>query len=166
MKLTATYIAPRVNLEAYRRALQETLGDAIARAAAEWLNATTGAIPVWSGASLATFLPLASELSFPLSIAPTSFVSRINLGLSNATGEVETNAQTGRYTFTYGTTLKHLIYNEFNNANVTPDPSLFARLISPGPYQFQQKGKAAFEKAANGVQLPAPIFVLNRIQVK
>lgn len=166
MKFTATFIAPRVNFAAYRRALQEVFGDAIARAAAEWLNATVAEIPTWSGASLATFRPLASQVGFPLSVAPVSFVSRVNLGLSNATGEIETDAQKGRFTFTYGTTLPHLIYNEFNNANITPDPSLFARLLNPGPYQFQEKGKAAFLRAAEGVDLPPPIYILNKYVVR
>lgn len=157
MRITATFTLPRLDLNSYRKQLQEVLGDAIARAAFEWLGATTAAIPVWSGASLSTFQPLASQLSFALSVFPRAFVDRTNLGLQNSTGEVVADAAKGVFEFRYSTTLKHLIYNEFNNANISPDPTLFARLLNPGPYRFQEKGQAAVEKAVQGIGLPNPL---------
>src|SRR4051812_11709786 len=59
MKFTGSFKAPRINVSAYRQKLQEVLGDAIAHAAFEWLGATVQEVPVWSGASRATFMPLA-----------------------------------------------------------------------------------------------------------
>src|SRR6476620_8661382 len=130
MRISATLRAPRVDFSKYRKALQEVLGDAIAQAAFQWLGATTAVIPVWSGASMATFQPLASAIGFSLSVSPVSFADRVNLGLSNATGEITADANTGNFTFKYSTTLAHLIYNEFNNANISPDPTLFSRLLN------------------------------------
>lgn len=165
MKIKATLRAPRVDFTRYRRALQEALGDAIAQAAFQWLGATTAVIPVWSGASLATFQPLASAVGFSLSVSPVAFEDRVNLGLTNATGEITADSNTGQFTFTYSTTLAHLIYNELNNANISPDPTLFSRLKNPGPYHFQEKGSKAFEDSVKGVRLPEPAYVINIIKI-
>jgi hypothetical protein len=155
MKVTATFRAPRINLSKYKKALHDELASAITHAAFEWLGATTAIIPVWSGASLATFLPLATEIGFNVSIAPVPTApNRVSLGLSHGEGSLNMDADKGTYTFKYSTTLSHLIWNEFNNANVFPDPTLFGKLHEPGPYHFQQKGLNAFRQYAQHVRLP------------
>lgn len=164
-KIKASYSAPRVDFIGFRKKLQETLGDAIARAALEWLGATTNAVPVWSGASMATFQPLASQIGLTLSISPVAHTDRIGLGLNNASGEIEADAAKGVFTFTYATTLRHLIHNEFNNANVSPDPGLFSALRNPGPYRFQEKGREAFDNVAKAVRLPEPEWRIKTIKV-
>jgi hypothetical protein len=158
MRLHGTFRIPRLNLQAYKSVLQEELGRAITQAALEWLGATTALIPVWSGASIATFQPLASEVGFQLASLANirAFKNRIPLGLQNAEGDVQTDVDAGQFTFTYRTTLAHLIYNEFNNANISPDPTLFAGLITPGPYEFQRHGQQAFDRFASTVRLPDP----------
>lgn len=156
MKLTGTLRAPRLNMSRYKEALKQELGEAIARAAFEWLSTVTNIVPVWSGASRATFLPLASQIGFQLTIDPATDFSRIPLGLQHSTGEVTSDPDKGQFTFRYATTLAHLIYNEFNNANISPDPTLFSRLIQPGPYRFQEMGQKAFEEVAQSVSLPDP----------
>ena len=156
MKLNANFRVPRYSLERYQQLLKDQLGQAIADAAAEWLGATVSLIPVWSGASRGTFRPLASKIGLQILILPRAFVERIGFGESNATGEVTIDPSAGRFTFTYATTLAHLIYNEFSNANVTPDPTLFARLLHPGPYRFQAAGEKAFREFSRSVRLPDP----------
>jgi len=155
MKFKAKFRAPRIQLGKYQQQLHEHLSDAIAHAAFVWLEAVLSEIPVWSGASHATFLRLAREVGYHLSIAPSA-LSRISYGQRQGDGEVVTDPQQGLYLFRYQTTLTHLIYNEFHNANADPDPDLFHRLIRPGPYYFQQKGRMAFERYAAGVRLPSP----------
>lgn len=165
MKISATFRVPRVDFVKYKRALQETLGDAIAHAAFEWLGATTTIIPVWSGASRATFMPLASQIGFQLSVQPIAWKDRVDIGLSNATGSLTADSEKGQFSFTYSTTLPWLIYNEFNNANITPDPTLFSRLLQPGPYHFQERGLEAWKQVSADVRLPAPAFKTTTIKV-
>ncbi len=165
MKLKVTLKAPRVDFGAYRKRLQDVLGEALARAAFEWLGATTAVIPTWSGASQATFSHLASAVGLTLSIAPVSRISRINLGLTNATGSLTTDAEKGIFQFEYSTSLQYLIFNEFNNANILRPPGLFHKLKNPGPYHFQDKGLAAFEQAAKDVRLPDPTFSITTYRV-
>jgi hypothetical protein len=156
MNLSGLFRVPTYNVSRYQQMLQEHLGRALADAAGEWLGATTALIPVWSGASQGTFLPLASRLGLQLTIAPRAFNTRVSFGESNATGDLHIDASAGLFTFSYSTTLAHLIYNEFSNANITPDPTLFARLLQPGPYRFQDAGEKAFREFAKGVRLPDP----------
>ena len=60
------------------------------------------------------------------------------------------------YSFTYATTLPHLIVNEYQNANDFPEKNGHKfRLTHPGPYHFQEKGKLAFQRfAMTEVSLP------------
>jgi hypothetical protein len=156
MQWKAIFKAPRLNLTGYRAKLQRELGDALAFATAQWLDAAVDAVPVWSGASRATFLPLASFISFAISISPIKRRGGINIGLQNASADYEADGSTGRFFFTYSTSLEHLIYNEFNDGNIAPGPGQFGTLINPGPYNFQEKGKSAFERFSPTVGLPSP----------
>ena len=175
MIFTGTLRAPRLNLAAYRKELDAVLGDAIAHAAFEWLGAVVDKVPVWSGASRATFLPLAHAISYPLSVSQASSHvgrDRVDLGLENASGGIDPGkTQEGRFTFTYSTTLAHLIWNEFHNANIDPDPTKLPppkKLHDPGPYHFQKLGQEAVAKFSQGVSLPNPFvsFTVKNIRVK
>lgn len=155
MKLHASFQIPNLNVLGYSTVLIEELSDLMARAAFEYLQATTAEIPVWSGASQATFLHLAREIGFNLTIpVANNAPRRINLGLRNSSGVFETNQSTATASFTYETSLKHLVYNEYNNANIDPDPGLFSQLLTPGPYDFQTDGRQAVSRALDGVSLP------------
>lgn len=155
MRFTAHFESPVLDLNRYLNRLNEELSEVLARAAFEYIGATTAEIPVWSGASHATFLHLAREIGYNLSIseAPNA-PRRVNYGLRNSEGSFEADKKSGRFSFTYATRLKHLVYNEFNNANIDPDPGLFAQLITPGPYNFQSAGEAAFLRTISNVRLP------------
>ena len=156
IKVSAVYQVPKINITAYKRVLNDNFSKAIADAARVWLQATTVEIPVWSGASLATFVKLASDAGFSLGgLSPVfNAPSRIGLGLSASQGSLEGNNANATFKFTYSTSLRHLIFNEFNNANSSPDSTLFGTLKNPGPYRFQQKGKAAVLPLLRGLRLP------------
>jgi len=141
--------------------------EQLSLAAFEWLNATADKIPQWSGASAATFLHLARRIGYTLNIQQAGVApDRVSLGLRHGDGDFKINSDQGRYFFTYSTTLAHLIYNEFNNANISPDPTLFSRLLRPGPYHFQEKGRLAFLRVAAGVRLPNPFNSLKSKKIK
>ncbi|CAL1125571.1 unnamed protein product [Cladocopium goreaui] len=154
--------APRINLTKYRKQLQTELGEALAEATFRWLSETADKIPVYSGASKATFIPLANEISLQLAIAPI-VRSRIPLGLAHGDGEIITDPVSGRFTFTYYTDLFYLVYNEYHNANLVG-----FHLRNPGPYRFQEAGRKAFEEFSETVRLPNPFkqMVLNTITVR
>jgi hypothetical protein len=161
MKFSGTFRSPSIDLSAYLDRLHSHLTETIQAATREWLHATVTEIPVWSAASVATFLKLAAAVSFPLGASPiTGAPNRVALGTSQSVGALTTDKGNQRYTFEYSTTLAHLIYNEFNNANISPDRALFAQLHEPGPYSFQAKGADAFDRAAGQVTLPNPFDFL------
>jgi hypothetical protein len=95
-------------------------------------------------------------VGYELAIQPR-VISRIPYGQRHGDGEVTTDPNKGQYTFRFETSLAHLIYNEFSDANIVPDATLFAQLIQPGPYGFQQVGVSVFQEFAKSVRLPNPL---------
>jgi hypothetical protein len=164
MKFTAQFSIPRIDVAAYRNALDNHMKAAIAQGLMEWLEAVLAEIPVWSGASRATFVKLAQQIGYNLPVAPAAveaahglFTERMDrtwMGMAQSDGKLTADKESGEYTFTYTTTLPWLIWNEYHNANVEPDPTLFYRLIEPGPYNFQVTGARAFLRFAETVDLP------------
>jgi len=152
MKFAAQFSVPRIDVAAYQSALHSHMSDMIAQAVLSWLEAVLAEIPVWSGASRATFKKLADSISYSIPIAPT-VMDRTGRGEASSDGGVVANKETGEYSFTYSTTLPWLIWNEYHNANVEPDPTLFGRLIKEGPYNFQVVGARAFLAFADKVDL-------------
>ena len=165
MKFAAQFSVPRIDVAAYQSALHSHMSDMIAQAVLSWLEAVLAEIPVWSGASRATFKKLADSISYSLPIAPT-VMDRTGRGEACGDGGMVANKETGEYSFTYSTTLPWLIWNEYHNANVEPDPTLFGRLIKEGPYNFQAVGARAFLAFADKVDLlpVAPYVTAQRVK--
>lgn len=157
MRIKAQFQIPKLNLQQYAQQLRRQTVDAVAFGAYEWLDAATADIPTWSGASRATFLQLAKAVGHPFSIGtPARFApNRFALGIGNSEGSFDAETP-GKVTFTYATTLRHLIFNEFNNANLGGDPAVFSRLLEPGPYRFQEKGATAYQRVIINFSLPDP----------
>ena len=154
MKFTAQFSIPRIDVSAYQKALDQHMTHTIAQALMVWLEAVLAEIPVWSGASRATFTKLASAISYSIPIDPVA-VDRTGRGMASGDGGMVTDKAKGEYTFSYSTTLPWLIWNEYHNANVDPDPSLFYRVLKEGPYNFQVVGARAFLRFADNVDLPS-----------
>jgi hypothetical protein len=165
MKFTASFAAPSLDLAAYRKVLDQHMRDVLAQAIIAWLGAVLEEIPVWSGASRATFIPLASRVSYGIPIAPR-VISRIGTGIASSAGPLELDEQKGRYAFEYRTWLPWLLWNEYHNANVDPDPTLLGRLLRPGPYNFQAKGYEAFQRFSQMVDLPAVGRYIQSVRIK
>lgn len=163
MKFTAKLFTPRLNLEGYKKALHQYMLEAISRGISIWLDTVLMEIPTWSGASRATFAKLAQTISYNIPNAPT-VANRIGEGVGSSAGSLESDK--GRYVFHYSTTLPWLIWNEYNNANVNPDPSLFYRVIKEGPYNFQLKGALVFTRFASTVVLPPVAPSIKSVRVK
>ena len=153
MKFTGALASFDLDLDKYKRLVHEQLSEEIAFAAAVWMEAVLAEIPVWSGASWATFIRLSREIGSTLAINP-KVVSRIPYGQRHGDGELIADPKKMEYLFEYSTTLKHLVHNEYNAPG--SDPAVFHRLLKPGPYGFQAIGIKAFEKVAQDVRLPSP----------
>lgn len=163
-KMTATFRYPRVNRARYQQTLHEMLSEVLVQAAFKWLatvitESTAVGLPVWSAASIATFSPLASYVGMGLALAPAGDApDRVQLGLANGEATFHAGDETpGLYTFSYSTTLPHLIINEYYNANTFINPNTGApyfHLHHPGPYRFQEKAERAFRDFAAQVELP------------
>lgn len=181
MKFRIRLQTATIEMDQYLLRMDKILTKHLNRAAQTWLNATVLlAIPVWSGASHATFLKLARAVNHPLTITGIKKTAKKGiargtdgprLGFQKSKGEVSLGQTPGLYTFTYETDLFRLVFNEFNNANENKEAGrVFSALRNPGPYGFQAVGKAAFlDYTDNAVELPSPwrktILKIRRIRV-
>ena len=170
MKFSATFQLAQVDIDAYKIALQSTMLEALAKATFEYLNAILSIIPVWSGASRATFLQLASQISMIIPIEPVAWsgtgtknhpshaalLNRIPLGQQCGSSRMIIDVATGQFFTEYTNDLHYLTFNEYNNANAGGDPAVYSRLKNPGPYNFQARAGAAFENSARYARLPSP----------
>lgn len=174
MKFSADFLKPRIDIEKYKKLLEKHMTAVLTEALAEWLMATVVAeVPLWSGASRATFVALANNIQFRLETGPPApgcwTGSRVDIGMASSTGDFKTEIGRGRYVFSYSTTLPWLVFNEYHNANAILNPKTGApyfHLRKPGPYHFQEKGKAAFVKYAATVRLPSPFSCLSKTKSK
>jgi hypothetical protein len=161
MRFSGTFRRPQLDLARYRAALDKRLTQAIIEAAQIWLNATVvSLIPIWSGASAATFMRLAAaaKANFLLSPSPVAGApNRVGLGRAHSQGGLSLGVHQGEYLFEYGTSLEHLIENEFK---------AIPRLKRPGPYRFQEAGVNAFQQYARKVRLPNPYKFLTVKTIK
>ena len=155
MRFTGKLVSFDIDMAKYKKKLHEQLLEDLGRTAFAWLDEVLARIPEWSGASRATFLHLAREVGYSLSISP-KVISRIAFGTQHGQGSISVDKAKGLYTFTYSTDLKWLVSNEYRHNTKENDPSVFYRLLRPGPYKFQKGGLAAFERESQGVRLPNP----------
>jgi len=171
MRIRLTTEMQMFDRAAYRDIFESWMHQQISTLAARYLLATaidliagqTGTYRVWSGASAATFLHLANEIRSTIPITNGN-ASGIAYGKRFGDGGIEVEKGVGR--FFYSTDLPHLVYNEYHNANIDPDPGIFGRLRHPGPYRFQRAGQEAVEQALHEVEgLPSP-FLARRIKVE
>ena len=158
MKMTFEYSTLHLSSSLYKKLSGKVLREALIEGATRWMNACLVIIPVWSGASHGTFLKLAAKIGQDISVASQTSMPG---ALGPAAGQVASTAKMtvfdNAYVLEYGTTLWHLIYNEYNNANADPEAGrLFAKLRRPGPYNFQAAGAGVFEMFAKSVRLPSP----------
>ena len=167
MKFTYSYRRPSLDLNGYKKVLDKRMKEALAQGLMEWLSAVLIEVPLWSGASRATFVKLAQHIDFsvPVSGGPAP-VDRTGEGMTASKGEFVADIESGLYIFTYGTSLPWLIWNEYHNANVDPDPTLFYRLKKPGPYEFQIKGVTAFMHTTRLVDLPRVAPFIHVVSVR
>lgn len=155
MKFKPKYRSIRLNLAAYRKVLEAHLREAIAFSVFQYLSLVEETIPVYGGASRATFLYLAKAIDYHLPINPRA-ADTTSEGIQASRGTVDVNPRAGTASFTYQTALEHLIYNEHHDGNARPGPGQWGTLLNPGPYRFRPQALAQFLRFAAAVGLPNP----------
>lgn len=164
-KLQGKFNAPVLDLDKYKAALEKKAREVLARAMFEYVVTVQGIVPVWSGASHATLTELALLVGVPLAIQPSP-TAYDRTGYGRARGGAKLVASSGEYGFVFETDLPHLVYNEYNNANINPDAGLKGTLLNPGPYHFQKATKDAVLVILRDFELPDLNTVIRRKRVR
>jgi len=160
--MTFDYTLVSIDVAKYTKLMDNSLSEDLDKGGSNWLDAVVMAIPIWSGASHGTLLKLANKIGMTVSTSGHSSMPGMLGPAAGASASYATRIDNkGLHTLEYGTSLWHLVYNEYNNANANPSAGrLFAQLKQPGPYGFQGQGGAAFAAFAQGVRLPSPLLAL------
>lgn len=138
--------------------INKRLQELIKQSARVWLAEVIPRVPVWSGASRATFEHLAAAAGVTVPISPTPTApDRIPLGRIHSRGGIEKTGK-GVWRFYYETDLEYLIANETQNVK-RGEYGLRGRLITPTPYQFREAGSKAVEDFLSKQDLlPPPVI--------
>lgn len=150
MKLKGFFAELNFSANSAIKAVDNQVKNDLFRAWDAWVTEFIRIVPVWSGQSVGTILPLAEILSRPVTInAPQGHAPGDESGRGAAQSSATLSGGNGRWFITYETALKHLIINEQLDARV-----FGFRLKRPGPYNFQEQGAKAFADAAKDARLP------------
>lgn len=152
--------------EGAKKALLDELQKANKKCGRAWLDAVVEQtpIPTWSGASRATFQKLAGDFDTTIPIGPIrASKSGVAWGRASSGGSgILINKQNGYVGFQYRTTLRHLIYNNYNAPSPGPYPRPWSINVRNTPYFISVKGDAAWNKCAATVRLPDPFKHIKR----
>lgn len=142
-----------LNLVGIRKELDDYSRQTVEAAARVWLQAALAEIPVWSGASRATFEQLGAAIGEPVPLSHKADApNRIALGRANGRGGIEKDGE-GNWRFFYETSLVYLSANEQQSVGVG-QYGVVSGLIQPTPYNFRGKANAALQGFASDVPLP------------
>jgi hypothetical protein len=169
MKATFDYSTIKFSLAAYTKDLNQQMTNQLKEAVGVWISTAVSVIPVWTGASHATFVKLAAKIGQSFSVGGGNIPGvRIGPSEGRSASRGTLTAWGGVWVAEYSTTLWHLIYNEYNDGNLD---KLTARVRShlkkPGPYGFQDKANTAFKAYVDKyVRMPKPWNYITVIQRK
>jgi len=164
MRFTFEYKTIHLSVAAYKRILDQSLRAALTHGASLWIQTAVSLIPVWSGASHGTFLKLAAKIGYSFNVGG-GVPGMGGPSYGQARSSAKLTVFDGAYVLEYYTNLWHLVYNEYNNANEHPiEGRLYARLLRPGPYNFQEQAGIVFSQFAKTVRLPSPKLAITTKQ--
>jgi len=150
MKLKGFFAELNLSLRSAEKAIDNQVKADLFRAWDAWIVEFIRIVPVWSGQSVGTILPLAELLSHPVVInAPQGQAPGNLAGRGAATSSATLSGGNGKWFIEYQTALQHLIINEQFDATVWG-----FKLKRPGPYNFQEQAAAKFMEAAREARLP------------
>jgi hypothetical protein len=123
----------------YRKRFDERVKAGLRQAARLWLRAVIERVPVWTGTSRGTLLPLAQMLRVAIPIKPVAFRSGRGPAFGPAYSAYEFYASDGVYAFEFDQNLPYYILNDFNLVSFIPST----------PWHSFDAGTAAFNAYVN-----------------
>jgi hypothetical protein len=159
-RITGQLALPSFNKNAYIDKLNKELRIHLIKCWGAWLDAFLRVVPVWTGESVGSVLPLAAVIgrTVPIAPSPTAPGSRSSQGAAQSSAVM--NLEDGKASITYQTNIYHLIINEQFDARI-----FGFHLINPGPYDFQGKGEKAFMAIASEIILPPVALTWKKLRL-
>jgi hypothetical protein len=150
MKLTGFFAELNFSTAAAEKAITEEVERQVFRAWDAWLTEFIRIVPVWSGASVGTILPVAEKIGRSVSInAPQGQAPGNRSSAGAAASSATLVSKPGLVTIEYRTALMHLLINNAIDARV-----FGFKLKKPGPYNFDEACGNKFLEVIREARLP------------
>lgn len=150
MILKGYFAELNLSLRGAENAIDDAMQRELFRAWDAWVTEFIRIVPVWSGQSVGSILPLAEIIGRAVPINAPQGSAPSNQSATGAAKSAATlQGGKGRWTITYETAIQHLIINEYFDATVWG-----FKLKRPGPYNFQDACAAQFMESARQARLP------------
>ncbi len=150
MKLTGFFAELNFSSAAAERAITDEVERQVFRAWDAWVTEFIRIVPVWTGASVGTILPVAEKIGRSVSIAAPQGTAPGNRSSEGAAASTATLVRrNGIVTIEYRTALMHLLVNNAIDARV-----FGFKLKKPGPYNLDKACANAFLEAIHEARLP------------
>jgi hypothetical protein len=151
MRFFGEFVGATINVEAYKKSVDDFLGEKLEEGARVWLTAVTGRVPLWSGMARASLLELSRLANGKILLSPLKDKSRIPAGESLGSARMLTDFPS--YIFEVATQVPHYTLQEFTNVrNAT------GRGSPSAPWRSFDAGQEAFFEYARSVRLPPLVF--------
>lgn len=150
MKLTGFFAELNFSNAAAEKAITDEVERQVFRAWDAWITEFIRIVPVWSGASVGTILPVAEKIGRSVTItAPQGHAPGDHSGRGAAESSAQLERRPGLVTIEYRTALMHLLINNAIDATV-----FGFHLKKPGPYNFEVQCANKFLEAIREARLP------------
>lgn len=148
MRFYGEFVSAKLNVEVYKKLVDDVLGNALLEGANIWLTAVTGRVPLWSGMARASLLELSRLINGKILLSPLKAKSRIPIGESLGSARVLSDFPS--YIFEVATQVPHYTLQEFTSVSPRGSPT--------APWRSFQAGQDAFFEYAKSVRLPPVVF--------
>lgn len=153
MKFKGDFKIIEFNLSDYIRKLEKQMQSHLEFIARQWVVATTGRVPLWSGMARGSLLNLSRLVNGKIILSPLKTKSRIPQGIS--LGNAEIKIETPIYVFSVSTKVPHYVIQEYAYVGVS----------KTAPWQSFEAGRSVFEIFSKTIRLPTPDFKGKSIRV-
>lgn len=123
----------------YTKTLDKTMEVQLRQAARAWLRAVIVKVPVWTGMSRGSLIPLGAFLRVKIPITPVASKPGMGPLAGSLRSSFNFTKRGTSYSFEFDESVAHYTINEFFDVSHT------IKLITPGPYNSFRFGAAAFQ---------------------
>lgn len=153
-KFRGTFATVNVAIRDYVVTLDAFMQERLEEAARRWVGAATGRVPLWSGMSRASLIPITQLANGTIVLSPLQAKSRIPAG--ERLGDASLIARFPQYELTISTAVEHFVIQDEHRVRRGGSPS--------APWRAFEAGNDAFRSFISEITLPPIVFDIRNVR--